>query len=148
MPILQRSNYSEHNEKMKTILPEIYLAGGFASGWQDSVIEECKPVRLTFLDPRCHGLNEPSEYTRWDLDAVRRCQIVFAYLEATNPGGYALSLELGYAKALKKKIIFVENVSVLFPERAKYLDMLREVSDFTYPDLESGVKQLISLVHE
>ena len=73
----------------------VYLAGGFQSGWQDTVMQAVPS--LDYLDPRSHGLKSKTEYTAWDLEAVRRSDCVFAYLEATNPGGYALALEVGFA---------------------------------------------------
>jgi len=81
----------------------VYLAGGFHSGWQDKV--KAQFSNLIFFDPREHKLEAPEQYTAWDLDAIRRSNWVFAYLEKSNPGGYALALELGFGKALGKNII-------------------------------------------
>ncbi len=46
-----------------------------------------------FHDPRRHGLDNPEEYTPRDFDMIRSGNLVFAYMEKTNPGGYALALE-------------------------------------------------------
>lgn len=80
-------------------LPSIYLAGGFHSGWQSTIADALPQAKL--IDPRIHRLSDPSQYTTWDLTGIRSCNILFAYLEKTNPGGFALALEVGYAKALE-----------------------------------------------
>jgi hypothetical protein len=120
--------------------PVVYLAGGFASGWQDIVKARC-PAAI-YRDPRTHGLADPRDYTVWDLAAVREADILFAVLEATNPGGYALALEVGYAKGLGKYIVLVDEKSAADPATRSYLEMLRTVSDGVYDSLEGGVSAL------
>ena len=68
---------------------KVYLSGGMRSGWQDKVIAECPG--LEFIDPRDHGLHSSMEY----MLSVRRCDILFAYLEKDNPSGLGLALEVG-----------------------------------------------------
>ncbi|WP_194736314.1 hypothetical protein, partial [Pseudomonas aeruginosa] len=85
---------------------KIYLAGGFSSGWQEIVKSKLKSFEL--LDPSAHGIENPAEYTSWDLEAVRASEILLANMEQTNPGGYALALEVGFAKALGKSIYLVD----------------------------------------
>jgi hypothetical protein len=63
---------------------KVYLAGGFRSGWQRRVKESLPDFK--YLDPRQHDLSDPTQYTLWDLEAIRQCDIVFAILEADNPG--------------------------------------------------------------
>lgn len=84
----------------------VYLAGGFKSGWQDTVMAACPGP--TYLDPRAHGLADPTEYTEWDLRAVKTSDLVFAYLEATNPAGHNLAFEVGYAVAHGTPVLFVD----------------------------------------
>lgn len=121
--------------------PEIvYLAGGFKSGWQDKV--KLKVPQFKYLDPRVHGLDKRIEYTIWDLEAVRRCDWVFAYLESSNPGGFALALEVGYAKALGKRVILVDEKSFHDPQAAPYLVMVATASDVVFNDLEDGTRFL------
>jgi len=108
---------------MATPLGEhVYLAGGLRSNWQDFVIRACPALK--FFDPREHGLSDATSYTSWDLEAIRRCRWLFAYLERDNPGGYALALELGYARALGKEVIFVDEKSRTGNEIGQYLEML------------------------
>ena len=111
----------------------VYLAGGFRGGWQDRVIEAFNEpfgeyLDVEFVDPRKHGLKEEADYTEWDLRAIRECDVVFAVSEHDNPSGYGLMLEIGYAKALGKQIIFCELGSD--PVRTRYYGMARVVSDW------------------
>lgn len=113
----------------------VYLAGGFHSRWQDVV--RARLPNLEFLDPSQHNIESPEEYTAWDLEAVRRCDVLFGNMEASNPGGYALALEIGYAKALGKRIYLVD---ALVDEKArKYFEMVRQCADLTFQDLESAI---------
>lgn len=119
---------------------KIYLAGGFRSKWQEKAKEALGNWQI--LDPSTHNLPAPKEYTAWDLRAIRDADIILAYMELHNPGGYALALEIGYAKALGKKIILIEE----HPdnERRKHFDMIREVVDHNFNDLESALISLNS----
>lgn len=121
---------------------KVYLAGGMKSGWQDEVIH--KVPDCIFLDPRSHGLIDENQYTRWDLEAIQASNLVFAYLEKTNPGGYALALELGYAKALGKPIILVDEKSPVAKNRdlRRQLGMLYAVSDYVTDSFTFGLNQL------
>src|SRR5690242_5199870 len=105
----------------------VYLAGGFRSGWQDQVMH-CVP-ELEYLDPRSHGFEDEAQYTKWDLEAIASCDLVFAYFEASNPAGYSLALEIGYAKALDKYVIYVDEKSARDPDTARYLGMVRSSSN-------------------
>jgi nucleoside 2-deoxyribosyltransferase len=121
----------------------IYLAGGFTSNWQSDVIK-LNPS-LSFLDPRNHQLSETLQYTNWDLQAIRKSDLIFAYLEKNNPGGYALALEIGYAKALGKHIIFVDEKSKSNDEISKYLAMIHACADVTFNTLNEGILYLAKL---
>jgi len=94
---------------------------------------------LQFFDPREHKLQAADQYTLWDLDTVRRCDIVLAYLEHGNPGGYALSLEVGFAKALGKRIVLVDEKSRSDPKLAKNLAMIRECADVKVESLDEAI---------
>ena len=116
---------------------KIYLAGGFRSGWQDAVIRLAS--HHAFLDPRMHGLTEERDYTKWDLDAIRESDLVFAYLEKDNPSGAGLALEIGYAHALGKVIVFVEEPG---HPHTRYFGMARQCADRFCADLSEGVNFL------
>lgn len=119
---------------------KIYLAGGFHSKWQERVKEVLCDWKI--FDPSTHHLAAPKEYTEWDLKAIRDADVILAYMEMHNPGGYALTLEIGYAKALGKKILLIEE----HPdnERRKSFDMIREVADQNFNDLGSALIYLKS----
>lgn len=119
----------------------IYLAGGFKSGWQ---IEAKRRLSgFTILDPSEHNLSDSKAYTEWDLDAVRRCDIVLANMEATNPGGYALALEVGFAKALSKHIVLVDQIED--PVVGRYFEMVRQVSDIVFSALGDAIDHINNL---
>jgi hypothetical protein len=118
----------------------VYLAGGFHSGWQGNVTGALPGV--LFMDPRKHGLKDKAAYTLWDLEAIRRCDLVFAYLEEANPGGYALALEVGFAKALGKRIIFVNEKGTADPKRWQVLHMIEAAADVHVKTFEEGLNIL------
>ena len=123
---------------------KVYLAGGFKSGWQDKVTG--KFPSMQFFDPSKHNLETSREYTLWDLEAIHSSDCVFAYLEKDNPGGYALALEVGYAKALGKLIIFVDEKSGVDKKIARYLTMIAESSDACFNNLQDGIDYLHQIV--
>ena len=119
----------------------LYLAGGFRSGWQDWV---AVAWRGRLIDPRRHRHRRTDSYTLWDLEAIRASDWLLAYLEDTNPGGYALALEVGFAKALGKRIILVDEKSAVDEVAARYLAMVRATADLTFENLEEAVQFLAS----
>ena len=121
----------------------IYLAGGFHSGWQEQVINAVP--NACFLDPRQHELSDEQQYTQHDLEEVRRSDWVFAFFEITNPGGYSLALEVGFAKALGKRIIYIDEKSANDPQTGRYLGMVRSCADFVFSSLEEGIVFLQAL---
>ena len=80
----------------------------------------------------------------WDLEAIRRSDWVFAYLEASNPGGYSLTLEVGYAKALGKRIILL-NEKETDSVASRYLGMLSATADVKVASLDEGIAFLLKL---
>lgn len=116
----------------------VYLAGGFRSGWQARAVAVLNNYEL--FDPSTHNLDDPKAFTEWDLNAVRRSDIVLANMERTNPGGYALALEVGFAKALSKYIILVDQIEDPIVDR--YFEMVRQVADMVFEDLESALTYL------
>lgn len=122
---------------------QVYLAGGMHSGWQDG-IRSAIPS-LQYRDPREHRLLAPEEYTPWDLLAVRQSDVVFAYLEAGNPSGFGLAVEVGYAKALGKTVILVDEQSALGEAEARRLAMLRATADVVFDDMDNGIRFLSRL---
>jgi nucleoside 2-deoxyribosyltransferase len=138
---LEQTLASSSGERERTLT--VYLAGGFHSGWQDVVKKRIQ--RFAFLDPREHGLRDPTQYTLWDLEAIRRSDLVFAYLESTNPAGYSLAFEVGFAKALGKRIILVDERSALDERTKRYMGMVQASADVLLESLDEGVNLMTQL---
>lgn len=121
----------------------VYLAGGFRSGWQDLVIRDAP--NLNYFDPRENNTNIDEEYTLWDLEAIRKCDIILVYLEDSNPSCYGACLELGFAHALGKRIIFIDEKSSLNSDLNRYFGMLRACANICYFKLEDAIQFLSKL---
>jgi len=121
-------------------LRRIYLAGGFRSNWQ-ALVATRLAGSFELLDPSAHNIPDPAEYTRWDLEAIRQSDIVLANMEASNPGGYSLALEVGFAKALGKRIFMVDQVGDS-PVR-RYFEMVRQCSEHVFPTLGEALDHLL-----
>ena len=106
--------------------------------WQD-VVRLHGPRLLDYRDPKSHGLTEEKEYTKWDLDNLTESDIVFAYLESENPSGAGLALEIGYAYAQRKYIIFVCRRD--HPYYSNF-GMARSCANKVFHTLEDGVQYL------
>ncbi|WP_082143439.1 nucleoside 2-deoxyribosyltransferase domain-containing protein [Xanthomonas nasturtii] len=123
-------------------LRKIYLAGGFRSNWQAEVTSRLAGS-FELIDPSSHNIQDPSEYTRWDLEAVRKSDIVLANMEASNPGGYSLALEVGFANALGKRIFMVDQIED--PTVRRYFEMVRQCSERVFLKLGDALDHLLSL---
>jgi nucleoside 2-deoxyribosyltransferase len=126
------------------LLPSVYLAGGSRSSWQDVASERLSGWNI--IDPRTHQLSDEHAYTAWDLEGIRRSDWVLANFEATNPGGYNLALEVGYAKALGKRIILIDEKGSADPSVRRYTSMLHACSDFTPQSLDEAISFLQKLM--
>lgn len=121
---------------------KIYLAGGFKSNWQTLATARLAET-FELLDPSAHNIQDPVEYTRWDLEAVQQSDIVLANMEASNPGGYSLALEVGFAKALGKRIFLVDQVED--PTVKHYFEMVRQCCERVFPTLDDAIDHLLSM---
>ena len=120
---------------------KVYLAGGMHNNWRKRVIDSCKEFCFDFYNPEDHGLISPDDYSAWDLHFIKQCDILFAYMDKDNPSGWGLMLEIGYAKALNKTIIFVwEQLG----DRDKYFEIAGFCADVRFLDLNMGIKFLQS----
>jgi len=128
---------------MRNLL-KVYLAGGLATNWRSPILDELSDSFI-FFNPQDHGLEECSkQFTNWDLFHVKQCDIVFAYMEERNQSGYGLTLEIGYAKALDKLIILVDERSSQDGKFARYFRIVRESASLTFDSLEKGLVYLHS----
>ena len=119
----------------------VFLSGGFKSNWQDKVIEQLHD-KFIFYNPREHGLEDSDLYTTWDIHFVKECDIIFAYMEESNPSGYGLSFEIGVAYALKKTIILVDEKSENDKTFAKYFKIIYNPSGVVFHNLIEGIEYL------
>ena len=120
---------------------KIYLAGGMKSEWQNIVKGKFRNSFI-FFNPQDHKLNNPQEYTVWDLHFVKQSDIVLAYLNKENPSGYGLTLEIGYAKALNKTVILIDERSKEDLPFSGFFKIVRETADVVFEDFDSGLKYL------
>jgi nucleoside 2-deoxyribosyltransferase len=128
---------------------KIYLSGGMKSGWQQIVktafyIPTSGTYWFEFFNPANHNLSDSKEYTAWDLFYTKHCDILFASMEESNPSGFGLALEIGYAKALGKTIILVDEKSKTDESFAGKFKIVRESSTVVFEDFDKGVEFLES----
>ncbi len=122
---------------------KVFLSGGMnQSNWQKSLMESLGDKKYTFFNPREHNLNESDQYTFWDLFYIDKCDILFAYMQEDNPSGYGLTLEVGYAKALNKPIILIDERSAIDEQFAKFFRITRESSTIIFEDIDKGTQFL------
>ena len=120
---------------------KVFLSGGFKSNWQSKVIEELND-KFIFFNPREHSLEHSDFYTIWDIHFVKECDILFSFMEETNPSGYGLAFELGVAYSLNKTIILIDEKSESEPTFAKYFKILYKPSGVVLTNLMEGIEYL------
>ena len=126
--------------------PRVYLAGGFNTNWQEKIIERLKD-RFVFLNPRSHGLHAPHLYAPWDIHFVRNCDILFGYMESSNPSGYGLAFEIGLSYGLGKTTILVDERSQADAEFGRYYNLVRLSCSAVFSNLEDGINFLELFSH-
>lgn len=123
-------------------MSKVYLAGGFGSGWRDKVV-----TNHATIDPEKKeqsGAWDMKSIGEWDKNAIRDSDIVFAYMERTNPSGFGLSAEIGYANSLGKTVVLVlEKGHTIHKDR--HLEFLTCFADYVFDSLPDGVKFLNTL---
>lgn len=122
---------------------KVFLSGGFRSDWQNKIIERYIDDYI-FFNPREHGLDDPNQYTTWDIHYIKQCDIFFAYMEESNPSGYGLAFELGLAYGLNKTIILVDERSKNDIVFKNYFRITHKPSNIVFDNFENGVKYLSS----
>jgi nucleoside 2-deoxyribosyltransferase len=108
------------------------------SGWQKKVLDAIARMEcdVFYLDPRSNDTRKFDEYTALDLYHVRRCDVVFAYLEADNPSDVGLCCEISYAKGLGKTVILVNE------HDDHYLKFVESLADIVFDNLPDGISFL------
>jgi nucleoside 2-deoxyribosyltransferase len=120
---------------------KVFLSGGFKSNWQSTIINECKDD-FVFFNPKGHNIKEPQLYTTWDVHFVKECDILFAYMEETNPSGYGLTFEIGIAYALNKTIILIDEKSKENEEFCRNFQMILNSANVVFNSLDEGIRFL------
>jgi len=78
----------------------------------------------------------------WDLFYVEKCDILFAYMQEDNPSGFGLTLEIGFARALHKPIILVDEKSNNDKTFERYFKIVRESASIVFEDINDGINFL------
>jgi nucleoside 2-deoxyribosyltransferase len=116
----------------------VYLAGGMKDGWQDKFISKLPNCLL--LDPRSWSSPDPKVYTARDLANIRKADVVLVYMSSSNPSGFGLSVELGYAYGLGKRIVFVDNIKEDW--RTVYFGMHREMATVRVNNIDEAIEAI------
>lgn len=124
---------------------KVYLSGGFKFNWQEKVIKKAGK-QFVFYNPREHYLNDPKQYWAWDIHYVKRCDIVFAYMDKNNPSGYGLALEVGIALGSNKTIILVDERSKHDPQFDSYFKIIRNSASVVLSTLDEAIDYLNKFV--
>lgn len=119
------------------MMTEIYLAGGMRGSWRETVRQS---VDATFYDPADHELDTLREFGTWDLHYVRQSDLVFTYIERTNPSCIGSAIETGFAARDTTVVLVLEQDHEHFKDR--YLDFFRKVADVTFEELQDGIDYL------
>ena len=122
---------------------KIYLSGGFSSNWQKQIIESLGD-KFIYFNPRDHKLKESKKYWTWDVHFIKECDILFAYMENTNPSGYGLALEIGMAFSINKTIILVDERSHFDTDFKRYFEIVHLSSNIVFSKLDEGIQYLLN----
>lgn len=111
----------------------VYLAGG-KSDWRKKIIKRWEKLGVDGYDPfERSGQGSIAEFTYFDLNAIARSDLVFAYCDYHKYTGMAL--EFGYAYSRNIPIIFVVG-----PGMPRIDSMMIGVSKVAFTDLDEAVK--------
>jgi nucleoside 2-deoxyribosyltransferase len=123
-------------------MQKVYLAGGMRIDWRERIKKECRGlVFFCPVDKETSRAMTVDEYGTWDLHYIKQADIVFGYMERTNPSGIGLACEIGMAYGIGKTVILVlEKDSQHFPDEK--LAFMRKVAHITFSDLQEGINYL------
>jgi len=119
-------------------IAKLYLSGGFHSMWREKVKEALDGFH--FFDPADNrSLNFSLEESGvWNKHNLAKSDIVLAYFEKTNPGGFGLACEMAYAFALGKTVVFVFETNEI--HKAKYIEFMKNFATITVQDLDEAIE--------
>lgn len=109
-------------------MKKVYLAGGM----QSPLGKQLRALigdGVEWLDPADWQAEHPlpEQYTARDLAAIQEADVVLGFMSPDNPSGYGLSLEIGYAHALGKRVVFCDCMGADW--RGRYFGMIRSVAN-------------------
>jgi len=120
----------------------VYLAGGLQTNWQEEAIRlfRDKDPEIDILDPRSLKSRNLTieEIADIERDWIFNTDIVLAFLEKDNPLPIGLSAELGFAHALGKGTLLVDEYN---NKKSKWLAHFTKCC--VYPKLEEAINALI-----
>jgi hypothetical protein len=96
-------------------LIKVYLSGGTVTDWQDEVIDRFVGWdNVEFYNPKTFEVGadtrpSPSLYSPMNKHKIDECDIVFAFLESSNPTPINIVAEVGYALGRGKIVVFCNN---------------------------------------
>lgn len=133
----------------------VYLAGDISKEdrWRPQVCEALDGLNVSFLSPvdridydRINIENRKNRvFDHCDYLKIDRADVVFAYTRPSDSLHSGTSAEIGYAKALGKLILLVNE----FPKDKKFLyEFIRRSSDEVFDSLEEGIGYLKEVVSE
>lgn len=107
-------------------LVRVYLCGGFHSDWHEKVIdgiqEDGFDTFFRFYNPKNKALVRPQEYWPWDLQAIRKSDIVFTCFEKwmEKRHGAGAIAEFGYGVGQGKLVILVNEIEHRYFTQLQY----------------------------
>jgi hypothetical protein len=149
---------------------KIYLCGGLVTDWQDKTIEAFEDIPdVEFYNPKMFDIigyyPEVHLYGPMDRYKVEDCDIIFGFLEASNPTCVNVVGEMMLAKGLGKRTILVnewteENFKKGYLKTLKtkggtddatwfkphYLDLFLSWCDIVETDFGIGIEVLKKMV--
>lgn len=113
---------------------KIYLSGGMRTDWQSKVE---KTEGVTFFDPRTDSPQNwtMADFVKEDIRLVKESDLVFLYMEKSNPTGYGAIWECAVAVENKIPIIAVWEKDYVDP-------FIACNSLYLYNTLDSGLERL------
>lgn len=123
-------------------MQKVYLAGGMRSEWRKRIKEDCAGfIFFCPVDKESAQTMTVDEYGTWDLHYIKQADIVFGYMERTNPSGIGLACEMGMAYGLGKTVILVLEAGSQHLSDEK-LAFMRKVAHITFSKFQDGVDYL------
>lgn len=130
---------------------DVYLAGGMRSGWQDRVKADLRKLYekglVRWSDPRDNQTAVPEEYKLLDVIRVESADIIFGYAEDTNPGLFALCIELTLGHARGAKTILINGLNeAKDPARFRSFGFVSVSCDFQTAEYHKGICMLEKMI--